>query len=286
MNANRLMGLLMILLSGCADTGQDRTTVPLYVAGTSLPAEILTRGDVPITIQRADLAFGPLYLCAGAQAGHLCETARLEWIETVVVDATEASLSYAGDLYGVTGQVQSWMYDLGISSQLTQLDPFVLDAAESLDGNSFLLEATATIDGIEVPFSAAVPIMQTEETELGVPVIRKSTSDNFLHEVTENESRLLVRFDATAWVTDLDLRSLVSREQCTADGANLVCDGTVERTCDGEEESAVRDCADNGDICQPGTGCVSKIVIEPDSQGYRSLRNSLVSGRRPTFTWD
>jgi hypothetical protein len=286
MKISQILILLAIAIGGCADTGQDRTSVALYVSGTTLPETILTRGEVPITIQRAELAFGPLYLCAGAQAGHLCETARLEWLDTIVVDVTQSELTLAGDLYGVTGTVQSWMYDLGISSQLTQSDPFVLDAAESLGGNSLQFEATATIDGIAIPFNAAIPIQQTEDTELGVPVIRKSTSDEFFHDVLGTETRLVVRFDAVAWVTDLDLRGFVSYEQCAVDGAAVVCDGTIERTCEDGTETSARDCADSGQICQPKQGCTNSITIDQNSQGYRSLRNSLVSGRRPTFNWE
>ena len=82
-------------------------------------------GDVSVTIDRADLAFGPLYLCAGATAGDLCDTARFEWLDSAVVDTTLSDPVKVGELSGVTGTVRSWMYDLGLSSQLTREAPFI-----------------------------------------------------------------------------------------------------------------------------------------------------------------
>jgi hypothetical protein len=241
--------------------------------------------DVPVTIERADLAFGPFYLCAGVTAGDLCDTARLEWLDAVVVDTTVAMPTLAGELSGITGEVRSWMYDLGISSQLTRQEPFVLKAAKELGSVSFVLEGRANIDGIEVPFSASVPIQQTDDTELGVPVVRKSTSESFFRDITPTESGLVVRFDPAAWVRGMDFRPYMTREQCSALGADLVCDGAIERTCDGELELSTRDCDQRNQVCLPREGCTNRLTIAKDSEAYRSLRNALLSGARPSMEW-
>lgn len=191
---------------GCLDTGQDRADVALYVAGTDVSEPVIAIGDVEVQIDRADLAFGPFYLCAGTTAGDLCDTARLEWLETVVVDTTNPDAMQVGELSGVTGSVGSYMYDLGISSQLTQPEPHVLDAAEELGGVSFVFEGRATVEGTEIHFRAEVPVQQTDTTELGVPVIRKSSQDEFFHDVTGDESGLVLRFDPSAWVSKIDFR--------------------------------------------------------------------------------
>lgn len=282
----RALVLSTVLVAGCADTGLERTRVPLFVAGTELSENIAAAFDVPVRIDRADLAFGPLYLCAGTTAGDLCDTARLEWLETVVVDATLAVPAAAGELSGVTGAVRSWMYDLGISSQLTRTEPFVLDAASDLGGASLVLEGRAWVDELELPFAASVPIQQTDATELGVPVVRKSTSEAFSRDVGSDESALLVRFDASAWVRGVDFRRYVSRDACTNGGPAVVCDGARERTCDGEAEQATRDCAGMGQVCIPEAGCQQRLNVEATSEAYRSLRNALVSGERPSFDWD
>jgi hypothetical protein len=278
--------MLAISNFGCAETGQDRIRVALFVAGTGVPDPIVAVGDVLITIDRADLAFGPLYLCAGATAGDLCDTARLEWLDTVVVDTTLSEPATAGELVGITGSVQSWMYDLGISSQLTRPTPFILAAASELGGASFVLEGRAAVDGIELPFSASVPIQQTDDTELGVPVIRKSTTEAFFRDVGNDEAGLVVRFDPGAWVRGIDFRPYATGDACAPAGPAVACERTLEQTCQDGVELSRRDCGELGQVCLPGQGCAERLTIEADSEAFRSLRNALVSGGRPSFEWD
>jgi hypothetical protein len=271
------------LLPACADTGQDRVTVPLLVAGTDASDPVRAAGDVSVQIDRADLAFGPLYLCAGSQAGDFCDTARLEWLDSLVIDATDAEPRRAGDLDGVTGLVRSWMVDLGISSVLTDSKPVVLDAARELGGVSLVLEARADVDGIPLPFRAEIPIAQGGEAEQGVPVVRQSMTP---HDVQVGEPGLLVRFDPGSWLRDVDLSAYVEDAVCTEAGPEFVCAGLTEQICapDGTTVST-RDCEALGQICVAGAGCEEQLVIEPNSQAYRALRNALVSRDRPVFEW-
>jgi hypothetical protein len=192
----------------------------------------------------------------------------------------------AGELVGITGPVQSWMYDLGISSQLTRSTPFILAAASELGGASFVLEGRAAVGGLELPFSASVPLQQTDDTELGVPVVRKSTSDSFFRDVGDDESGLVVRFDPGAWVRRIDLRPYVTADACVPAGPAIACDEAVERTCADGAELSRRDCSELGQVCVPSQGCRERLTIEGDTEAFRSLRNELVSGARPTFEWD
>jgi len=274
-----------VMALGCAPTSQDKTSLPLFVTGTDQPTSVVTRSGAEITIDRADLAFGPLFLCAGTTAGELCEVARLEWLDTVVVNTLDETAQRAGELSGVTGPVRSWMYDLGISSQLTSEDAFVLDAARELGGNSLQIEGRAQVDGIELPFSASIPIQQTDDTEQGVPVVRKSLSDQFFRDVSLGESGLTIRFNPADWVRDLDLSAYVRRESCVTDGPRIACDGTQEYTCEDEVVVSQRDCGDLNQVCLPDEGCKDALRITSESQQYRALRNALLSGVRPSFTW-
>jgi hypothetical protein len=206
----------------------------------------VARSGASVTLERADLAFGPLYLCAGTTAGDLCDTARIEWLGSVVVNALAPSPERAGNLTGVTGAVRSWMYDLGISSQLSRSEPFVLDAAAALGDTSLLLRGRADIAGVEMSFDASVRIEQADDTELGVPVVRKSTSETFRHEVSGHEQGLTVRFDPATWVHGLDF----------------------------------------GSYCGPAGDCPEHVTLEPDTEAFRSLRNALVSAGRPVFEWE
>jgi hypothetical protein len=238
---------LSAALGGCADTGRDEVTFPFYVAGSDVSEPIVAIGDIPVSLERADLAFGPFYLCAGNQAGHLCETARVEWIESIVVRGTAPEARRAGMLAGVSGTVNSWMYDLGFTSLLTQDEPLVMPAAEELGGVSLRIAGSATVDGIVVPFDAAIVVSQTSDTEQGVPVVRKNASEAFTHDVTESEQGLLVRFDPAAWIRGADFRSFFAEGSCEA--------------------------------------CAEGLHLEPDTQAYRAIHNALVAGERPIFEW-
>lgn len=187
---------------GCSSSAQDFVELPLVVRGTSSD-EVASGDDVILSLTRADVAFGPLYVCAGAQAGDHCDTARLEWTESAVVDTLDEEPVEIGMLTGVTGEVRSWMFDYGITSLLTESAPQILPAAQELGDVSLVVEGVATIDGTEVPFAIDVVVQQTNETERGVPVIRKSTSDVFGGEVTEETTQLEVVFDPAKWLSAL-----------------------------------------------------------------------------------
>ena len=231
---------LLALSAACTSAGSHEVTVALDVAGTAV--DPFENGDGwVIDLQRADVAFGPLYLCSGTQAGELCDTARADWIGTVVVDALDADPHLAGALEGTSGFVRSWMYDHGITSLLTKQQPVVLTAAETLGGSSIVVRGVARRDDVSVVFQASVPIQQEEGTERGVPVVRKSASDDFEHDLTGDERRLVVRFDPRAWLDGIDFEA----------GAE--------------------------------TG---ELVLEPESQGFRAIRNAVVAGSRPAFVWE
>lgn len=270
----------------CTDTGQEQVEIPLYLAGTSVTEPVSAVGDLAVTIERADLAFGPLYLCAGNTAGDLCDTARLEWLETAVVDTMNDDATAVGTVSGVTGSVRSWMYDLGISSQLTRPEPYVLEAARDLGNASFVIEGRVLISGVDLPFSAQVPIQQEDTNELGIPVIRKGSQTKFFHEITGAEQRLTLRFDVSEWVSRIDFLPYLEDESCDTSDAGVVCDGQVELTCD--PEAAVvdsRDCSALEQVCIKGQGCVDELTLEEGSEAYRSLAIALTTAGRPTFKW-
>ena len=206
------MLLSAVMLTGCMDASTREIAVPVEVAGSDAGAFIEGRDGWQVALSRADVAFGPLYLCSGVKAGDLCETARAEWTGSVLFDALDASPQRAGMLDGSSGVARSWMYDHGVTSLLTKQEPLVLDAAEQLGGSSVVIEGSAQRGDVTLTFRAAITVQQEEETEIGVPVIRKSASDAFEHEITGDEAWLLVRFDARPWVSDVDFTSLAEEE--------------------------------------------------------------------------
>jgi hypothetical protein len=241
-----------LLVPGCIDTGLDEVSVPLSVRGTEIDGPVTGRDDVPVEIDQASLAFGPLYLCAGRQAGELCETAQLEWLDSIVVEPLTTGPVEAGELNGLTGTVRSWMYDLGITSLLTQPDPVVLPAAEALGGASIVVSGSAVAQDVTIRFQTALAIQQEDDTEIGVPVVRSAPADAMDHDVETDEAGLLLVFDAHDWVTDIDFVALLDDDACQT---------IVDQECDGVVE------------------------LDADSQGGRSIRNRVVAGSPPTFIW-
>jgi hypothetical protein len=285
-SVRRILALLVLGVLGCVDVGAGQVSVPLHVAGTAIAEPIVGHDGALIDLDRAELAFGPIYLCAGAQAGSLCETARLEWLDAVVVDVLDPAAVEAGELRGVEGTVRSWMFDLGLVSLLTQNQPLIMAAAAELGGVSLRLEGRARLGELELPFAMAVIVAQDEQTEAGVPVIRKSTSDAFNHDVRAGEPGLLVRFDAGPWVTQIDFGSLLEDRECAPAGPAVVCAGQLEHGCDDQGQVvATRDCAEFGQVCVRERGCVDHIEFSTDSQGYRAVRNQVAAGPRPRFEW-
>jgi hypothetical protein len=277
---------LVALAVGCAETGQDRLEVPLYVAGADVSQPLVAAGNVPVMLDRADLAFGPLYLCAGNTAGDACDTALLEWLDTIVVDTTSPEPARAGALSGVSGSVRSWMYDLGISSQLTRAEPFVLEAATQLGGASFVVDGRADAGGVDLPFSASISVQRNGNLAPGIPVVQKRATDRFFRVVGANETGLVVRFDPTAWISGIDFRPFLKDERCSPGGPLLVCLGSVETTCSGDgTEMSSRDCSDLGQRCISGRGCAEALTLAPDTEAFRALQNALVN-EPPAFEWD
>ncbi len=202
-------------LCACSETASIPIALPLEVAGTRVDAPFEGRDGWQVTLARADLAFGPLYLCSGTQAGALCDTARAEWLGSAVVDALDDTPRRAGALEGTSGMVRSWMYDHGITSLYTQPAPVALDAAEALGGHSLIVEGSASRDGTRVPFVARITIQQEAETELGVPVVRKSASDAFGHDLSGDEPFLRVRFDPRPWLAGVDFAEVGEAGEAT-----------------------------------------------------------------------
>ncbi len=245
----RVVSALLACACG-GETGQERVEVPLYLAGSDVSQPVLAANGVALTLTRAELAFGPLYLCAGTQAGDFCDTARMEWLDSTTVDTLDEDERRAGDLVGVSGPVRSWMYDLGISSALTSAEPIVTEAAKDLGGASFLLEGTATSGASELRFIVRIAIAQGPNGERGMPIIRKSLNESFEHEVDRDERGLLLRFDPSRWLQRLDFAPYFTELPCEVEAA-----------------------------------CSAEVLLEEPGPVYDQLRLELEAGERPNFEW-
>ena len=279
--SRRVLLAVLLLAGACIDTGAEPVAVPLSLAGTDVSGPVMARDGVPVELERADLAFGPLTLCAGLQAGDLCGSALAEWTESAVIDTLDPSPREVGELTGISGSARSYMYDLGYVSALVSTEPLELEAAASLGGASLVLEGVATFDGRAIPFSLRSVYTQPPEVERGIPIVRSSGANGFALELDGATPPLTIRFDPARWLTTADFRTLVQDTECTRDGT-VVCAGALERRCE-PGAPVERDCAALGQVCAPNVGCVERVEVPAGSQIAGAVRDAILAGAAPAF---
>jgi hypothetical protein len=272
-----------LLLAGCIDTGTEPVSIPFSAAGTEAAGPIDARHGVTVDLERADLAFGPFTVCAGFQAGDNCDAALAEWTESAVVDALDPAPQRLGDLEGLSGSARSYMYDHGYVSLLTRTDPLELPAAAELGGASFVVEGTANVEGVTIPFRGAAVLAQPASVERGSPIVRSGTDEGFALELDPHTAPLTIRFDPRSWVEDIDFTFFLQDAVCSAD-REVVCAGQQELLCgpDGDVLGET-DCSAAGQVCLRDVGCVDRVELAPGSQGLAAIRNAILAGAPPTF---
>lgn len=239
------LGAWAILATACVDTGAPLTSAELRVQGDT-ESVIAGRDGWIVSLQQAQVAFGPLWLCAGNTAGELCDVARAEWLDAVVVDALDATPKDVGEIWGNEGAIRSWMYDYGLVSLLAEKEPYSTEAAQSLGGNSVRIQGCAEKSPRRLCFSLQLPIAQSTMAEQGVPVVRVTGSGDSLAEFGRVR-RLTASFDAGDWLGGIDFEGLAAQEGC-------------EPQC-------------------------AEVVLGSDSQAARSVRSALEGTARPKLIW-
>ncbi len=216
--------LLALLLTACGVTGQDSyplrvegtgTTTPPFVVPARLPASCAApcacdAGEWQVTLEQADVAFGPLYLCASERAEpDLCPESLAEMLEVGVIDALDPTPVLLGEGQAFTGRAQSAMWDYGRSWLFTQ--SVVRPDPRAPGGHSLVLRGTATKGPTSFRFAADVDVDASEAGLYGVqsaPVARDFTGPY---------ESLSVRFDPGAWVSSIDFDAVAcSRASASA----------------------------------------------------------------------
>jgi len=274
MTSQRLLVSYLALLMGvaCTQSAQEPVAFALRARGGAATTE-LADGTL-LTLSRAELAFGPFYLCAGAQAGPTCDTALAEWRDSRVLDLLDTAPVTLGEITGYSGRALSYMHDCGIVSLLTQDEPLVLPAAEELGGHSAVLEGQAdlAVDGApNVPFRIELRVASSSEADRGQPVVRSSPGQ-FDAVIDAGTTRLTAAFDARAWLVELDRSAFWQDASCTAESPGVVCAGTVSQDCTAGEST---DCAADGQICAPNQGCQDAVVLDEDSAAGRAVAQAI-----------
>ncbi len=281
------MALIAMLgtASACIDNVQNQARASIVVSSTA-PTVLQAANGVSLTLTNAQLAFGPLYLCASNSAGEDCETARGQWLGSVVIDLLNSAPQEAGKLEGIEGEVRSYMFDLGAASLLTQQDPVLLDAAQALGGNSLRLAGRAQLaDGQQVDLTIDMLWAQGDQVEQGVSLIRTPNDAIEPFVLRGEEGTFALDFDPTPWLDIANFDTLIDDASCALDGPEQVCAGSRELRCaaDGTVMSET-DCALSGQACIRDMGCTDRVSID-EGQVLRVLTQRVVAGVRPTLRW-
>lgn len=196
--------LLVMLLgglgsSGCGETGQEEVSYPVFAAGTA-PAPFIV-GAYEVTLDVAQVGFGPVYFCATAAASSdLCPAALAEFASTATLDGVNDEAQQLGDVRGVTGEIRSATYDYAITWLSTQRNPTPAPGAPG--GHSAHFEGRAVGGATEFRFVADVDVVPQLQGSRAVQGARVSAN------VQDSSVRLDVRFDPGAWWRSVDFSEL------------------------------------------------------------------------------
>ncbi len=205
----RLALVFLVLLGGCGRTAQDRASFPVHAAGTGETA--FEHEGWTVTLERADVALGPVYLCATPFADlDQCPRAEAEWLGTATVDALDEAPQMLGEADAITATVRSSMLDFGRSWLITEAAPRASEGAP--EGRSAVMIARAAREDVELEVRASVdvdPAFAGQSAAFGVPT--------GVHAITGEEA-LTIRVDPAAWWRRVDFDRLAAAD----DGDGIV----------------------------------------------------------------
>lgn len=193
--------LALALAAACGSTGPTVFELPLRAHGAA-PAAIQA-GDWTVTLTRAELAFGPLYLCATAAASaDLCEAAVAEFTAVAPVDALDPADQELGDLAVLPGEIRSAMFDYGVTWLPTESRPTAHDGAPG--GRSARFAGTAVLGDISLEFTADLDLDPLRRGTRAVEGLRLAP-----HRPDAGD-RLDLDFEVAAWWAGVDFDALAA----------------------------------------------------------------------------
>lgn len=199
--------VLALALVACGETGQDLVTFPLHGAGTG--ERSFESGGFTITLERADVGFGPVYFCAARSADDdLCARANAEWLGTGTVDALDATPVLLGEAGAITSTVRSATFDYGRSWPLAATVSRANEGAP--EGRSALLVARAVRGDEAIEVRASIDL---DPADAGLSAVIGAPTGE--HAIRGDEA-LVVRMDPAAWWRRVDFEAV--RDLDSGDG--------------------------------------------------------------------
>ncbi len=193
---------IALLFVGCGETGLERVSFPMHAAGTGETA--FESDGWTVTIEQADVGFGPIYFCATSFADvDVCPQAEAEWLGTATVDALDDAPQMLGEADAVTATVRSARFDYGRTWLAQDGEPRANEGSPGGRSAIFVVRATRGPTAVEVRAEVDIDAGNAAQSAvLGAPV--------GTHEITGTEA-LTVRFDPSAWWRRVDFDRIAAR---------------------------------------------------------------------------
>ncbi len=186
--------LYIAILAACGPAAQ--TSVLLQATAVGSPVINVSAGEWTVTLDRAELGFGPVYFCAAA-AARACDAATAEITSIATVNLLDATPQPIGDVNGLSGNIRSATWDYGITWLTTERAP----NARTPSGHSLVLSGVATRGVQSVPFSVAldaIPLQPGTQAVLGAKT----------NATLADGGSLRVTFDVAQWVSGIDFATV------------------------------------------------------------------------------
>jgi len=193
--------LLLVGLGSCGDTGRAHLTLDAFAQGRA-PRDVEIEGAT-IRLTQAEVAFGPLYLCATESAEvDLCETALAELLSTQTCDALSPKAQPLGELEATSGSVRSGFFDYGITWSLTREGAYANKG--SANGHSAQLRGEIALDtGATLTFRADIDITPLSAGDAAVNGLSTRIR------LGKSSKSMTVRFDPSAWLARIKLERVL-----------------------------------------------------------------------------
>jgi hypothetical protein len=195
----RALSLLLLAVAACGTTGAESFVYPVHARGPG--PDGFAVGEWQVTLTRAEVAVGPVYLCATAAASpDLCHVAIGEFADAAIVDALAGEAGPLGEIAARPGDVRSAMLDYGVSWFTTDTGPEALSEL----GHSARLVGTAVRGDTTITFDATIDV---------VPPMRGSPALVGVYASADEpgpDSELELELDPRGWLAGVDLDALAA----------------------------------------------------------------------------
>ena len=226
------------LVVACGETGQNVVDLPVYGAAVaaSIPFEVPSRlpamcaapcacelGTWTVTLERAEVGFGPLTVCANQRANpEQCADGVGELLAVGTIDARNPALQPLGIGAALTVEGLSSMWDYGLPWLLTQAEPTPQPGAP--EGHSLVLRGSAQKGATTLFFAADIDVIGSGP---GLPAVQGVSTP---HVFTDTPQALVVRVDAAAWTARIDFDALACARADVTETRVTIAPGSIDYT--------------------------------------------------------